>query len=379
MDTFISRVRRFWLRKRESALLSRPIKADKSKVLLVKLDKLGDYILFRNFIEEAHRHYKQGEIILCGNIAWKELSEKLDAEFVEAFIWVAPSRLEDDSYRLSVYKKIRKAGCDKVMHCSYSRALWVDNIVLRSGAKEIITFYGDETNMPGTVKKENDAKYTLLVPSPAECMFEFDRNKLFFEYIFQERLEINKPFIKTVKSATQNQVPYIVIFPGAGHAARRWAPSNFAALCNSLFQLYKLPIYVCGAENELGLAKDIIALSGSFVINKIGAYSLPEMTEVIREASLVITNDSGPLHLAMAVNTPTICISNGNHFERFCPYPRDMNMPLNVVFPDEFEAKIKDETMVRSLRCKGSDIDINLIGPDKVFNSIKSSNFIKYA
>ena len=116
-----------------------------------------------------------------------------------------------------------------------------------------------------------------------------------------------------------------------------------------------------------------------FVVNNIGKYSLSETIEVIRNATLVITNDSGPLHLAMALMTHTICISNGNHFERFCPYPKGMNMPVIVIFPDEFEMKMKTDVSLASIRCKSSEININLITPDKVVHALKNSNLVDYA
>jgi ADP-heptose:LPS heptosyltransferase len=362
----------------ENCFLSKT-KATNNDILLIKLDKLGDYILFRNFIEEIYKHHNVlGRLVLCGNIAWKELAENLDGEFIAEFIWIDPTMLNDYPYRFSVYKKIRKIKCNKAIYCSYSRTEVEDNIVQHSGAKETIGFFGDVTNMPAAIKKLNDSKYTSLVPGPEECMFEFYRNKLFFEYILNRKIAFNRPYIKTQDSKNGKADSYIIIFPGAGHEIRRWSTSNFATLCTSLYQFYKLPIYVCGAGNESQYANDIIAQSGPFVINKVGKYSLTETIGLIKNAALAVTNDSGPLHMAMAVMTPTICISNGNHFERFCPYPKDMNMPLVVIFPDEFELKMKTEESLKSIRCKGSEIDINLIPPDKVLHALKTSNFIRH-
>jgi len=378
-NRYIFRAKNFLLRKRESILLSRKIITDSDKILLLKLDKIGDYILFRNFIEEVYKQQKpSGKLVLCGNIAWKEIAEKLDGKFVSEFIWVDATRLGEDLYKYSVYKKIRRAKCNKIIHCSYSRTDEFDKIVINSGAKDIIGFYGDETNLPAVIKKLNDAKYTLLVPGSTECMFEFYRNKLFFEYIFKTKLEINKSYIKTNQSDTDNKAQYIVIFPGAGHDTRRWSTSNYAALCTLLFQLYKLPILVCGAENEMQYAEEIIALSVGDVTNCMGKYSLYDTINIIQKAALVVTNDSGSLHLAMALMIPTICISNGNHFERFCPYPKAMNMPLVTIFPEEFERKMEADKSLNSIRCKGSELNINLITPDKVFNALKNSNLIKH-
>jgi ADP-heptose:LPS heptosyltransferase len=379
MIRFISRVRSFLRRRRANKMLAASRRTRKHDTLLLKLDKVGDYILFRNFIEETRKNiHPTGQLIMCGNIVWKELAEKLDGEFVDEFIWVDPAMLEDEKNRIKLYKQLRKTRCNKIIYCAYSRTNEVDYVVLRSGAKEKVAFYGDETNILPVHKKENDARYNLLVPSPAECLFEFNRNKLFFEYIFNTKIQIDKPYIKA-KPGTENiSNPYIMIFPGAGHEVRRWSTSNFTRLCVALFQSYKLPIHVCGSKNEFHYAEEIVSRDGSFVINDAGKYSLYETIGIIKNAALVITNDSGPLHISLAIDVPVLCISNGNHFERFCPYPSDMNMPLAVVFPDEFESKMKTDESRISLRCKGSEIDINTITADKVLHTLKTSNLIRH-
>lgn len=367
------------IRKVEEGYFSSRAKGKNDDILLLKLDKLGDYILFRNFMEETYKlHRASGKLVLCGNIAWKELAEKLDGEFVSEFIWVDPNKLQNNLYRFSVYNKIRRAKCNKIVNCSYSRTELGDKVIMHSGANQTIGFFGDETNIPGLVKKVYDAQYTLLVPSSESCMFEFYRNKLFFEYLFKTSIKLNKPYIRINQPERNGRSAYIVIFPGAGHNTRRWSQSNFAQLCTSLFQLYKLPILICGSEEEKPYAEEIIASSGSYVTNCIGKYSLYETIGVIQDATFAVTNDSGPLHMAMAVMTPTICISNGNHFERFCPYPKDMNIPLTVVFPDEFEMKMKTVESRNSIKCKGSEMDINTITPDKVLHALTNSNLIKH-
>lgn len=357
--------------------MSRKVDTDSNRILLLKLDKIGDYILFRNFIEEISKQQPASKLVLCGNIAWKELAEKLDGEFISNFIWVDPARLPEDVYRFSVYKKVRHACCYKIINCSYSRTNESDKIIVFSGANERIGFHGDETNIIPEIKKWNDTKYTMLVPSPNKCMFEFYRNKLFFEYLIGRKIQIDRPTIKTNQSGADKNAQYIVIFPSAGHDTRRWSVSNFAKLCTSLFPLYELPVVVCGTKDEMAYGEEIISLSGAYVTNCMGKYSLYETITVIQNAALIVTNDSGPLHLAMAVMTPTVCISNGNHFERFCPYPKDMEMPLTVVYPDEFEIKMNTEESLNFIRCKGSEININTIIPGKVINAIQGSNLKK--
>jgi ADP-heptose:LPS heptosyltransferase len=51
-----------------------------------------------------------------------------------------------------------------------------------------------------------------------------------------------------------------------------------------------------------------------------GKTSLLDLVEVVRAATLVISNDSSPIHIAAGTVTPSVCILGGGHFGRFLPY-----------------------------------------------------------
>jgi hypothetical protein len=188
---YISHIRNYLIKKAENICFSGKIKSANKDILLVKLDKLGDYILFRNFIEMAYKeHHPSGRLVLCGNIAWKELAEKLDGAFIHKFVWIDPARLQDNLYRFSVYQKIRQAKCNRIINCSYSRTNECDKIVMHSGAKETVGFYGDDTNMLAQIKELNDAKYTLLAPSPEQCMFEFYGTNYFLNIFLRQAYKL---------------------------------------------------------------------------------------------------------------------------------------------------------------------------------------------
>ena len=55
------------------------------------------------------------------------------------------------------------------------------------------------------------------------------------------------------------------------------------------------------------------------------------MSDLIGNANLVITNDSGPLHLSIAHNVPVLCALGGGQFKQFAPYPNNLSS-RNTVF-----------------------------------------------
>ena len=69
-------------------------------LLLIRLDAIGDYVLFRNFIQilKNSEKYKDYSITLVGNPIWKNLSEEIDISFIDRFIW-----LERDSFSKKLF------------------------------------------------------------------------------------------------------------------------------------------------------------------------------------------------------------------------------------------------------------------------------------
>lgn len=341
-------------------------------IILLKMDRIGDYLLFRNFIKETYNYYKGlKKIYLCGNAAWKDLSEKLDGKYIAGYIWVDVPRLDKYTYRFSIYRKLRKLRGGMIWHCTYSRTSQSDNLAVYSGVTNIIGFYGDEINIPVELKLQNNFKYTQLIQSKKDCLFEFYRNRDFFESVLNTTLKINAPYVESEPPGINEKNKYIVIFPGALRKEKQWSVDNYIILCNKLYEFFNLKIMLCGSENERYLGDKIAAGAGNCINNTIGQYSFYEMIKIINGAKFVVSNDSAPLHLSLCLHVPAVCIFNGNLYGRFCPYPKEMELELLTVLPDKMEAQMENKEMINAFRCKNSTIDINEILPEKVYSLIK--------
>jgi ADP-heptose:LPS heptosyltransferase len=58
------------------------------------------------------------------------------------------------------------------------------------------------------------------------------------------------------------------------------------------------------------------------------------LTREIGHAELVITHDTGAFHIAVALGKQVICISNGNSYGRFHPYPESFGAKVTMLYPD---------------------------------------------
>ena len=106
------------------------------------------------------------------------------------------------------------------------------------------------------------------------------------------------------QSPTTNHQSLVVLAPGSAWATKRWP--YFAELARILANRHR--VAVIGGDADQDLARTIRNEAAVDVIDATGRLSLLGSAELIGRAAVVVTNDSGPLHLASAMNTPTVAV-----------------------------------------------------------------------
>jgi lipopolysaccharide heptosyltransferase II len=101
---------------------------------------------------------------------------------------------------------------------------------------------------------------------------------------------------------------HVAVNPGADGKHRRWKPLNFASVADHLSETYKSKIIILGGPGEENIAKDIESRMRNDAINLAGSLTLNDLVYIISRLDLLITNDSGPMHIAAAVGTPLVAI-----------------------------------------------------------------------
>ncbi|MCA9396809.1 MAG: lipopolysaccharide heptosyltransferase II, partial [Candidatus Omnitrophica bacterium] len=100
---------------------------------------------------------------------------------------------------------------------------------------------------------------------------------------------------------------YTVFHPGANWDLKRWPAACYAELAHSLVRNGKQIVF-CGSDRDRDLAEEIIRIAGIRAVNVCGETSLEDLMQLIGNASLLVSNDSGPLHLAAGLDVPFIGI-----------------------------------------------------------------------
>jgi len=304
-----------------------------TEVCLVRLDAIGDFILWLDAAKEYRRIYPRRRIILIANSQWSDL-----AELIPYWDEVWPINVNrfvlNLTYRLSVLFKIRRQGFEIAIHPTFSRTYFIGDSILRTtGAKVRLGWTGDGNNILPKHKNISDGWYTTLFQSTTECLFELDRNKQFLHHSgFKDfQMSVHQlPNLIVLSPDLQMEKPYFVIFPGSAWIGRQWSPKSFSDLIDCLHNdTGWLPV-LCGGQNEHSLCSEITRTCVTKVVNLAGFTTLAQLVEIIRVAQIVIGNETSAIHIAAAVSTKSICILGGGHFGRFMPYPDSLNGELPV-------------------------------------------------
>ncbi len=127
---------------------------------------------------------------------------------------------------------------------------------------------------------------------------------------------------------------FIVIHPGTGADVKRWPVSRWVSLINELPVGTGTSIVLTGSSDEAGLCDTIARQASVNVIDLAGKTSLYSLGELFRQAQLVVGVDSGPLHLATAVGTPTIHLYGPSDMVRYGPWgDSDRHRTLSAGMP----------------------------------------------
>jgi len=114
------------------------------------------------------------------------------------------------------------------------------------------------------------------------------------------------------------------INPGAFYGgAKRWFPDRYAAVADALAGQYQARILLFGTSGDRRISEEVAANMKHSPVMLAGRTTLGELMGLIGECSLLITNDSGPMHLAAALNVPQVAIFGSTSETATGPLSRD--------------------------------------------------------
>ncbi len=144
--------------------------------------------------------------------------------------------------------------------------------------------------------------------------------------ISERRLEWNIPLPEAARAYARRIIPdgrpTLLISPCSSHAARNWRAEHYARVADDAVARWGMRVVLCGGRSALEreTSDRIAALMREPPLDQVGRDTLPEMLALLAAATVLLTPDSGPAHMATAVGTPVIGLYAATNPARSGPY-----------------------------------------------------------
>jgi heptosyltransferase-2 len=150
--------------------------------------------------------------------------------------------------------------------------------------------------------QRHEVEYNLNLLGELNCNVPTSFKPEFFVDIPAAAEQRVREFLKSLGLGMRD---FVVIHPGSGGSAREWSPENFGKLAEK-FEHDGFKVLVTGGRGDEEKAARVVNASQGMAISVVGMLKLKELGALLRAAKMFISNSTGPLHLAVAMNTPVV-------------------------------------------------------------------------
>ncbi len=305
-------------------------------VLIINLTRMGDLIQTTPAILGIKEQYPDARITLLVNTSFREICEYLP--HVDRYFHIDKrmilNMIENRGF-IEAYKYVKRIlsmvndrQYDMVINFTHSISSGI--ITSMINARDIRGISIDKKGY--TVKKHPWIRYVFNV-IPSRYVNPFHLCDMHFKSA-TSRVPLSKGLHLIVKEEKRRWVeevlkteglkkgqPLVAFQLGASAEDKRWPVESFAILADMLYMELGAAVMLTGSKSELKYGEEFCQKTTAQTINLMGKTDLTELTALLQRADLLVSNDTGPLHIATAVGTRAIDISLASvHFRETGPY-----------------------------------------------------------
>ena len=300
----------------------RPETFSPKRILVIRLDLIGDLVMSLVFVHALKRTYPNAEIdLLAVPSSASIITSDSDADISTVLtydpnIWRRPKALGKLSNWRTLFALMRR-----MQNRHYDLAVsvfgpWAAIFGLLSGATRRLGFgqegyYGFLTDSVAgrhwdPRDHQHEVDYCLeLAHAAGATVTEEDRIP---------HLDVDPQAQREVEQLLHNEgispdAPLIACHVSSNNGqSKRWPVPYWATLADRLIREEHAVVVLTGAPNDQPLIEQVLRRTHEHLVNLAGKTSLPQLAALLHRADLMVTGDSGPMHIAAAVGTPLIAI-----------------------------------------------------------------------
>lgn len=295
---------------------SQPPRLDHARILLIKPSSLGDIVHALPVVSVLKEQWPTAHVTWLVKRQWADLVER--AEGVDR-VWPVDTTARD------WVRQVRA-----LRHECFDLAIDLQGL-FRSGA--LAGLCGAPRRIGFANGREGSPWfYTQLVRVPQREMHAVDRYLLVAEALGaclesppQFRFKIAESDMAVVRSTFQSHGvlldrPWVAMHVSARWPTKRWPLGSFAAVIDQLDQEGLGPAVLIGSSDDRHDVDQLRALTKGAFVDLTGAVPLGCLPALLSKATVLVTNDSGPMHVAAALGTPVVAMFGPTSAVRTGPY-----------------------------------------------------------
>lgn len=174
-------------------------------------------------------------------------------------------------------------------------------------------------------------------------------------------LEVPRAPVMDAVAAQLGEQPFALINPGAAWPNKRWPPQRFGAVAAAVRARFGWPSLVLWGPREAALANVVVATSGGAALLA-PPTSIVDLFAIAKAARVVVSGDTGPLHIAAAVGAPVVAL--------FGPTRADRNGPWSAA--DQVVSSTEHCECLYERNCRRASPCIDEIEVDEVCRAIEA-------
>ena len=304
-------------------------RADVRRILVQKLDHVGDFITGLPAIQRLRQRFPQAEIHVLASsasAALARLEPAIDGVIEFNFFHHVSSqgRMEHaDEAWLDLEQRLKPYRFDLAI--DLRKHTETRDALKRSGARLTAGFdvrgaypWLDialewDTDQPYLPKRAQVADDYLALVETISLACESDRRVIAGPPVEQALAELRAaPWLSDLREGLFDR-PVVGVHPAAGNVLRQWPPEHFAQLIDLICGAYDVNIALLGAPGEADIAEAVLAQTRASdrVWSLVGRTKLDQTPLLMRAMRLFVGNNSGPHHIAAAMGTPTVGVHSG--------------------------------------------------------------------
>ncbi len=274
-------------------------------VLVIQTAFLGDAVLTTPLLEALHIRFPAASLtVLCT----PEIADVFGSQAAVSHVLVFDKRGNERSWfrRIAFALSLRRHGFELALlpHRSFTSAFlaWAAGIPRRIGFSRGEGRWGLTDVVPFEWGVHDvDRNIALLKPlggsvSPIPLTMQ------------PEMAAEQKMLTRLAQAGVETQDRLLGINPGSVWATKRWLPERFAAVADRIAGELGFKVIFVGGKKDAVIVQQVMDAMKGPALNWAGTTSLKELIALIARCQLFLTNDSGPMHIAVACQVPTVAI-----------------------------------------------------------------------